>query len=219
MKTGKLIVGVLLLCVAVGSAYGGIPTYTPRQQVQGLVAFLKEKLSKSDGSEAAAREVMKTAIHKHMDMQEIAKRSIGYYWSDLGERQKEYVSLMTRYFIRIAAKHAHRIAESEFIYGEEAAGVERARVDIIMKKKGGLHTRQSEVSVRLHLADNEWRIRDVIFDGISIISTINSQFFSMLRRLMKERGELYVTTGTLDALLAKIREKAEAPADAPVVQK
>ena len=205
MATRMLLMSAFFVCMNVGIVSAGVNPPSPRHVAQAMVQSLQASLQESG---EAARETVRKAIADYLDMKTIAKRAIGDYWDKLGpERKKEYVDLFTTYVVNLAVRHAHRIRDSEIRYGEEMIGLNRrARMELKMEKKGAARFHVNEISLRMHLVKDVWKIFEVIFDGIDITRNLESQFSTIIGRLAKlEQDE----TAMLDTFLGELRKKAE----------
>ena len=136
-------------------------------------------------------------IDEYFNFEEMAKRSLGRPWKDLSpERRTEFVGLFkqllfTTYIGKIEGYTGSRdqiTYDSEKIDGEFAVGKTRV-----------LNYKNSDIQIdyRLNLLDGNWKVYDLVVEGISYVDNYRAQFASIL------------ANQSFDVLLKKMREKAQ----------
>lgn len=125
---------------------------------------------------------LKSILDRRFSFYTISRRALGRGWNDFSEaQQEEFVSLFTDLLVRTYASR----------YNSEAAGdVEvtwQPVVDLGSKKREvsttvRLKDQSAAVVYRLAELDGEWKIYDVLIEGVSLISNYREQFNSLLVR-------------------------------------
>lgn len=179
-----------LLFISVAFA-AGTPTEAVRATADKVLSLLRDGELKSKAKEH--RQQLREAIYPRFDFVEMARRSLGPHWRDLPPTErKEFVETF-RDLLEDAYVDAIESYSGEKIKfkGERRDG-EFSQVDTtILGNKG----QEYSVNYRLHLKDGEWKIYDVVLEGISLVNNYRSQFKRVL------------TKSSYEDLLHRLKEK------------
>lgn len=130
------------------------------------------------------------------DLPFISKVVVGRYWSTLSqEQQKQFVNTFTKLSIATYANQFAGYSGERFktISAEESPRGHLIIKTILIKANG----EEVELNYMLHQKEHQWRIINVIAQGVSDLSLKRAQYTTYL----KENG--------FDGLLQKINEKIE----------
>lgn len=169
-------------------------TAAPRQLIDEtavkIVAILARK---SDPTEKRVGEIEEIA-YELFDFTTMSKLVLARNWRKLTPAQQTT-------FIEEFKRHlSHTYGTRLDRYDQERVDVYAAQVeqrnDVSVKTRivGGQFD-GAEISYRLRQQADRWRIIDVVIEGVSLVSNYRSQFQEVLN------------TGTIDDLLAKLRDK------------
>ncbi|MFO0690205.1 MAG: ABC transporter substrate-binding protein [Myxococcota bacterium] len=155
-----------------------------------IVAILARK---DDPAEKRVKEIEAIA-YELFDFTTMSKLVLARNWRKLSTEQRTT-------FVREFKRHlSHTYGTRLDRYDQERVDVYAAQLeqrnDVTVKTRivGGQFD-GAEVSYRLRKQANDWRIIDVVIEGVSLVSNYRSQFQEVLN------------TGTIDDLLAKLRDK------------
>jgi phospholipid transport system substrate-binding protein len=151
---------------------------------------------------------LQAMLDERSDFETISKLVLAVHYRKFSDTQRaDFVSLLHRY---LTTTYGHQIDN----YANETVtitgGREEARGDYTVQTKIKRTTGQDlSVEYRLRKVGDEWRLIDVIGEGISLVSNLRSQF-----------GEI-LSDGGPEKLLKVLREKnaAGAPATLPEAKK
>lgn len=155
-----------------------------------IVAILARK---SDPAEKRVKEIEAIA-YELFDFTTMSKLVLARNWRKLSTEQR------TTFVAEFKRHLSHTYGTRLDRYDQERVDVYAAQVeqrnDVTVKTRivGGQFA-GAEVSYRLRKQANDWRIIDVVIEGVSLVSNYRSQFQEVLN------------TGTIDDLLAKLRDK------------
>lgn len=166
----------------------------PRSGIEKALRLGVSILSDSKLSESSRFERLRATVLPLFDFPEMARRSLGAHWRRrTPEQREEFIGLFTRllertYASRISLYNGQRV---HFI-GEEIDG-RFAQVDTRIVDGEG---RRFAVNYRLHRVNDpgEWRIYDLVIEGISLVNNYRAQFNRVINRTSYE------------ALVAKLRD-------------
>lgn len=187
---------VALGVAAPAAAEEGDPALTsaPRELIDEtagkIVAILARK---QDTSEQRISEIEQIA-YEIFDFTTMSKLVLARNWRKLDkEKRGEFVREFRRHLSRTYGSRLDRYDQEEVVvYGTQV----EPRNDVSVKTRivGGQFD-QAEISYRLRNRKDQWRIIDVVIEGVSLVSNYRSQFAEVLN------------SGTIDDLLAKLRDK------------
>jgi len=179
-------------------------TETPEQFVERtsneVLAVLRDKALSHD----AKINKLEGMLDERSDFQSISKLVLAVHYKQFNDVQKkEFVDLLHRY---LTTTYGHQIDNYANETVTVVGGREEARGDYSVQTKIKRSSGQDlSVEYRLRKVEGQWRLLDVIGEGISLVSNLRSQF-----------GEI-LNSGGPEKLLKVLREKnaSGAPAELP----
>jgi phospholipid transport system substrate-binding protein len=169
-------------------------TVEPKKLIQETVDQIVSILKEADlAPEARVKKIEKIA-YEIFDFTTMSKLVLARNWRKLDkEKRAEFVREFKKALSRTYGTRLDRYEqESVEVYGTQV----EPRDDVSIKTRilGGQYG-GAEISYRLRERKDQWRIIDVVIEGISLVSNYRSQFAEILN------------SGTIDDLLAKLRDK------------
>mgnify|MGYP000002764481 FL=1 len=168
----KIFIGISFLMFTSTSLWSG----EPGELVKSVI--LKD-ISLKDGEITKERKLkLWEKISPSFNFEEMAKKAMGKYWRERSyEEKNEFVKLFANNikstYIR---KTGPRFGEKIFSLSEvQDNGYARVQVDFIKRTEEKVST-----DFRLIRKEVEWRICDVIFEGVSLVNNYRSQINSFL---------------------------------------
>lgn len=140
-------------------------------------------------------EVM-TIVDKYFNFNEMARRALGRPWKEQPpEKQKEFVRLFKDLLFNtyIDKVETYTGSNENFSYDKQSIDGDYA---IVNTRILGYKNSDVKVDYRLRNENNEWRVYDIVVEGISLVDNYRSQFASIL------------TSESFDGLLKRMREKS-----------
>jgi phospholipid transport system substrate-binding protein len=188
-KLGWLLVGILCLQFP-RLAAAGLPTDQTRETVDKVLSILQ---SGTNTNRDQRRQQLRDTIYPRFDFPEMAKRSLGPYWSRRSpQEQQEFVKLFTdllesSYVDKIEGYNGEKV-----LYTREQVDGDNAEVFTkVLTKKG----EEFSINYKLHRVGNEWKVYDVVVEDISLVNNYRSQFNRIL------------ANASFDELLKKLQQK------------
>ena len=202
MRAGlRIVAAVVAVSIAMLTAPAPSRAGEPTDQVRGAIDRVLEILKKKDlqakERRAERRTLLREEISKAFDFDEMAKRSLGPAWRQrTPEERKEYVALFRQvlensYLGKVEAYQGEKIR-----YVKDS--VEEGRIatveTLIVTGKG----QEIPLNYRMMKEKSEWRVYDVVIEGISLVNNYRSQFGAILQK------------SSFQDLLARLREMIKA---------
>ena len=164
---------ILPLCL-----YAGVPLITVERHVNDVLNVLRDPALKGEKAKKAKKEKVRTISEKMFDFAELSKRTLGNNWKIFNpDQQKEFIELFKdiledAYMDRITSYRDEKIVfNKEFMLSDDTAEVQS---NIITKKS------ETPIYYRVILKTGEWKVYDVIIEGVSLIKNYRSQFREIL---------------------------------------
>jgi phospholipid transport system substrate-binding protein len=189
----------ILVAVLCGLAAPGVRAATESEAgaraviaetVDEVLAVLRDKSAPTEDRIRSIEQI----VYGRFDLYVMSRLVLARNWKRFSEEQREqYVKEFKLYLTNSYGNRIERYDQQEVeIIGER----EEPRGDVVVQTK--IHGGEFEgalVDYRLRKQDSEWRVIDVIIEGISMVSNYRDQFKSI------------VSTGGPELLLEKLKEK------------
>jgi phospholipid transport system substrate-binding protein len=177
------IVFILLLAVPF-NLYAGPATDAVQTEVDKIIAKLQDPEFKQKSREekiAGIREI----INEIFDWTELSKRTLGRNWKKFDEAQKaEFTDLFSRLLEGVYADRLLAYSDEKVIFEKETE-MKPGKVEVAS------HIRTADgkkipLNYRLTEKDGEWRVYDVVIEGISMVKNYRGQFKEILSKKKPE---------------------------------
>ena len=169
-------------------------TAAPRKVIEETVNQIVSILARKDETAEVRVKEIEAIAYEIFDFTTMSKLVLARKWRKLSKEQKgEFVREFKRNLSRTYGTRLDRYEQEQVeIFGTQI----EPRDDVSIKTRivGGQYN-GAELSYRLRNRNDRWRIIDVVIEGVSLVSNYRSQFSEILN------------TGTIDDLLAKLRDK------------
>ena len=157
---------------------------SPKEEIQGTVekilAVLQNPDLKSDAKKEERRSQLKQIIYPKFDFAEMAKRSLGSQWQNrTPEEQREFTKAFTRLLEDSYLDQIESYNGEKFRYLREKQDKDVAEVETKGVSKKG---EEFAINYRLHQAEGDWKVYDVVIENISLVNNYRSQFSRVLTK-------------------------------------
>ncbi len=185
----------LLLPIGDASAgQPGGPTEAVRSSIDRALKVLADKELKKDGKATERRERLEAVVAERFSYEEMSRRALGAQWAKLSDKEREeFVGLFKNLLI---SSYADKVES----YSGEPVQYVNERVE---KEYGEVRTKvmlgQAEIPLDYRMINRagDWRVYDVVIDGISLVSNYRGQFSKILK------------SGTYQDLVEQLRKKSD----------
>jgi phospholipid transport system substrate-binding protein len=183
---------VLVLLLA-GS--GAAAQQTPSQVVDGLAGQVIPILQDKSLSADQKRDRIEQIAYQAMDFQTLSRLVLARNWSKFSPaQQSEFVNEFKRHLSVTYGRNVENYDNEKVrILSERQAG--HGDVVVLTKILRGGHSEDVVVDYRLRQRDGQWKIIDVVVEGVSLVSNFRSQFQDI------------VANGGPDRLLVLLKQK------------
>lgn len=178
----------------------GPPTEAVKGTISEVVKILDDESMKKPEKSEERRQLLEKVIAARFSYEEMGKRTLAAQWQTLNEQQrKEFVDAFRTF---LSNSYADRITgysgeQVQYLSERIEQGYAEVRTKIVSKKS------EIPLDYRLLNKDGEWRVYDVVVDGVSLVNNYRGQFSKIIR------------TSSYEDLVEKLKKKSTAKALSP----
>jgi phospholipid transport system substrate-binding protein len=180
IKVASGVAGLLLLLggVAAQPAVAGGATEAMKHTIDEVLATIRDKELKQPGKVEERRQRLEQIVGDRFDYQEMSRRSLGAPWNTLSDKDKqEFVALFQTLLTNSYADKIESYSGEGVKYINERTENEYAEV------RTKVLTGKVEIPLDYRLLNKggDWRVYDVVVDGVSLVNNYRGQFSKILR--------------------------------------
>ena len=173
-----LILALLVVTIIPIHALAGVPLDTVKSNVNGLLDVLRDpKLQGESGKKVKAAKI-EAAADKLFDYVELSKRTLGLNWNKFStDQRKEFVELY-RTILKDAYVDKITSYTNEQVNFTKEVPLSETTVEVqsVIVSKGG----ETPIYYRVMKKGTDWKVYDVVIEGVSLISNYSTQFREIL---------------------------------------
>jgi phospholipid transport system substrate-binding protein len=180
IKVASGVAGLLLLLggVAAQPAVAGGATEAMKHTIDEVLTTIRDKELKQPGKVEERRQRLEQIVGDRFDYQEMSRRSLGAPWNTLSDKDKqEFVALFQTLLTNSYADKIESYSGEGVKYINERTENEYAEV------RTKVLTGKVEIPLDYRLLNKggDWRVYDVVVDGVSLVNNYRGQFSKILR--------------------------------------
>ncbi len=174
----SLIISITLLfkCIAISAE---TPQEQVRQTIEGVIDILKDESLKKPNKTEERRIKLRNTVGERFDYDEMAKRSLGIQWQKITPKErKEFIALFGELLERSYINKIESYTDEKILYMDASVEEEYSvvRTKIITKRN-----LEIPIDYKLMKAGKQWKVYDVVIEGVSLVSNYRSQFSRIIR--------------------------------------
>ncbi len=172
---------VLMMVICIGVAvpgYAGPPTDSMKMTIDEVLRIVREKELKQPEKAEERRHLLEKVVAARFDYTEMSRRALGAPWNQLTDQQKqEFVDLFRMLLTNSYADKIETYSGEGVQYLNER--MEREYAEVRTKVLSG----KTEIPLDYRLINkaDDWRVYDVVVDGVSLVNNYRGQFTKILR--------------------------------------
>lgn len=172
----------------------------PIESVRTSVNAILDILKNQELDKVVKRDRMREVIDARFDFHAMSQSTLATNWKKASkDEQQQFVKLFGRLIRNSYIRKVEAYTNEEVTYPSEKIKGKRAVVDTLIITSAA----DIAVNYKLYLKKDQWRVYDVIIEGVSLISSYRSTY----REIMKKEG----FSGLLARMEAKIEELTNSP--------
>jgi len=197
MRRKFVMIAISILVLLGGTCFAGPALDSVKGDVDEVLKVLKDPVYNGEaGKKAKADQIHKISM-KMFDFAELSKRTLGVHWNKFSSPQRqEFVDLYKRLLEDAYIDKVTSYTDERIEYTKEVQLSDNA-----FEVQSTIVTKSAEIPVfyRVLNKDGQWRVYDVVIEGVSLISNYRSQFREILANNPPE--------SLLDTLRKKVQKK------------
>ena len=193
MKKG--VVGILLVLWLMSPlvTHSAVPVDMLREHVNKILEVLRDPVLKGESGRKVKKERIRVISEEMFDFTELSKRSLGQNWDKFNpDQQKEFIKLYKSLLEETYSEKVTSYTDEKIVIKKEVSLSEKT-----VEVQTTVITKTSEVPIyyRLMEKNGNWKVYDVVIEGVSLVSNYRTQFREIL------------ATKTPEAVLEILRNK------------
>ena len=175
------------------SSFAGAPLDSVKGNVDKVLDVLRDPALKGEAGKKAKKAKVRTISEKMFDFSELSRRTLGQNWTKLNtEQQKEFTELYKSILEDAYVDKIVTYTDEKVLYNKENPLTEKT-----VEVQTTIVTKKADIPIfyRVIQKGPEWRVYDVVIEGVSLINNYRTQFREIL------------TNKTPEALLETLRKK------------
>ncbi|NOY64294.1 MAG: ABC transporter substrate-binding protein [Nitrospirae bacterium] len=186
---------LLFLFLIASRGYCSDPMQQLRVTVDKVIEILKRPDLKSPDKEELKRKLLGEVISERFDFQEMARRALARHWRKRTDQErKEFVRLFRKLLERTYLRRIEQYSDERIIYKEERIDPPYAIVKTVVITRDSV---EIPIDYRLMQRSNDWKVYDVIIEGVSLVNNYRKQFDRIIR------------SSSYKSLVDRLRKKVE----------
>jgi len=175
-KVRKILAGLLIfiVCAVPIRALAASALDTVKTNANVVLDVLRDPKLKGESGKKVKEQKIEAAADKLFDYVELSKRTLGLNWNKFSmEQRKEFVDLFktllrNTYIDKITAYTNQKVTfTKELSLSENTMEVQSVVVS---------SSAQTPINYRVIKKDNDWKVYDVVIEGVSLVSNYRTQF-------------------------------------------
>jgi len=178
VASGMACLVLLLGGIAVQPAVAGGATEAMKSTIDEVLKIIQDKELKQPGKAEERRQRLEQVVGNRFDYQEMSRRALGAPWNGLSDQDKqEFVSLFKTLLTNSYSDKVETYSGEGVQYLNERT--EKDYAEVRTKVLSG----KTEIPLDYRLLNKgvDWRVYDVVVDGVSLVSNYRGQFSKILR--------------------------------------
>lgn len=191
-----LVFGFFFLLFAVPPVHGSAagPEQVVKESVDRILALLKNPALAGEAKKAERKKRIVAIVEQRFDFREMSRRTLAVNWRAISPAQQDtFVSLFAKLLENTYISKIEQYSNQKILYKDQLVRGDQAVVESVVIHNGV----ETPLIYRLINASGQWRVYDVVIEGVSLVSNYRSQFADVLER------------ENFSALVSKIKEKVE----------
>ena len=188
-----LIIALAALKLSPVSAVAASPRETIQTQVDRALEVLRDPALKAESAKAAKEEKIWAILDGLIDNTELSKRTLAQHWKQFSpDQQREFARLFRKLLGGVYMDRIIAYKDEKMVFGKVTQTSDKTaevQSEVV----------QSSTSIPIHyrmiLQNGEWKVYDVVIEGVSLVQNYRTQFREIL------------TNKSPEDLLKTLREK------------
>ena len=176
----KRVVGALLILglMLPLEAHSAVPQEVVKNHIDKVLEILRDPALTGDSGKKVKKEKIRAISEELFDFTELSKRSLGQNWEKFSpDQQRAFVKLYQTLLEETYSEKITSYTDEKVVFKKEVNLSEKTA-----EVQTAILTRTSEVPIyyRLMEKNQDWKVYDVVIEGVSLVSNYRTQFREIL---------------------------------------
>jgi phospholipid transport system substrate-binding protein len=182
----KLLIGLILTVFLIFPFYvrGGAPLETIQKNVNDLLVTLRDPALQGESGKRVKTEKIEFIADKMFDYIELSKLTLSRNWKKLApDQQKEFVKLYRAVLEKAYVNKILSYKDEKVVFKKE---IKLSGEKVEVQSEIVTTSKTIPIYYRMILRNAEWKVYDVIIEGISLMKNYRGQFKHILSKKSPE---------------------------------
>ncbi|QWR79001.1 ABC transporter substrate-binding protein [Candidatus Magnetomonas plexicatena] len=186
---------IVFVFILESGAFAETPDELLKIVIDKIYTVLKDNTLKSKDKTPERRKHIRAIIESRFDFEEMSKRALAVNWQKRTDAEKkEFTALFESLLENVYITKIESYSGEEVLFLEQNVDGDYSTVKTMLIRK----TQKIPIDYKLMKINNEWKVYDIVIEGISLVSNYRTQFTKMLG------------SGTYEGLVKTLKEKIAA---------
>ncbi|MEO5357956.1 MAG: ABC transporter substrate-binding protein [Nitrospirae bacterium YQR-1] len=160
--------------------------------IEKILTVLKDNSLKSTEKTQERRKHIRTIIESRFDFEEMSKRALAVHWQKRTDAEKkEFIALFEDLLEHVYITRIESYSGEDVLFVEQSVDGDYSTVKTVVVRKN----QRIPMDYKFMKINNEWKVYDVVIEGISLVSNYRTQFAKT------------ISSGSYEALVKMLKEK------------
>jgi phospholipid transport system substrate-binding protein len=178
MKKQGIALTLIIFLIVPLSVYAGAPLDSVKGNIDKVLDVLRDPALKGESGKKTKRQKIRSISEKMFDYSELSRRTLGQDWKKLNPAQQNEFSNLYKSLLEDA--YADKIIN----YTDEkvAFSKENQLSEKTFEVQTTVLTKKADIPIfyRVIQKDGQWKVYDVVIEGVSLINNYRNQFREIL---------------------------------------
>jgi phospholipid transport system substrate-binding protein len=151
----------------------------PRETIQTQVNRVLDVLRNTRDAKAVKEKKILSIVDEFFDYPELSRRTLANHWKAFSpEQQKEFTTLFGKLLANVYMERIMQYTNEKVVFGKETKLSENT-----VEVQSEILTQSKSVPLNYRMISNnktEWKVYDVVVEGVSLVMNYRSQFREIL---------------------------------------
>jgi phospholipid transport system substrate-binding protein len=160
------------------SAYGDSALDTVKKHVTRVIEMLRDPSLKHESTRDMKEKKIRAVTDEMFDFEELSRRTLGKNWERLDSAQRKEFIQLYRQILESAYMDKILSYSNEKVLFLRENTLEKGKAEVMTKIV--THTGEIPISYQVTEKKDNWRVYDVIIEGVSLVKNYRTQFREIL---------------------------------------
>jgi len=155
------------------------PTDSMQCAVEEIMAILRDEQLNFPENNHYRRKLILTVIRHHFDFKEMSKLTLGAHWKKISDNDKDhFVDIFSQLIENSYINKIEAYSDEKIIFLRESIKENKSLVPTLIKH----NNLDIPIHYKLHKRQENWRVYDVVIEGVSLVQNYRTQFNSIIKK-------------------------------------